>query len=322
MEIMRSTGQLAGNQTLQQITLPGTHDSGAYNLTHELAPDASGSEILDALIKIAEKLGVPIWEVITPWAKAQDRDFYEQFKAGIRYVDLRACWNGTEWRTFHFEMGLPIQVMLNDARKFLSESHGEILVLEISHFNGKPTPVDLARLVQQIESTLGPWLYPRTREFRDTYDEMIRQNFRAVVSVESDDAIRSHPLIWPGSAMRNSYANSDNTTIMIPYNERKVLEYNIGKFPKQLFKISWTLTPNAVTILSSLDPGRPRSLIELADKANVLLDDFGKQQKAKKLQLGNLFLVDHFETSDVINVVKVAMMSTALGREPHVLVEP
>ena len=45
MERMRSANFLAGNQTLQQITLPGTHDSGAYNLTRELAPDASGSEV-------------------------------------------------------------------------------------------------------------------------------------------------------------------------------------------------------------------------------------------------------------------------------------
>jgi hypothetical protein len=39
----------------------------------------------------------------------QDQTFYQQLEGGIRYVDLRSCWNGTTWRTFHFELGNTVQ---------------------------------------------------------------------------------------------------------------------------------------------------------------------------------------------------------------------
>jgi hypothetical protein len=34
-----------GNRTLAQVTLPGTHDSGAYNLTAMLEPGDSGDPV-------------------------------------------------------------------------------------------------------------------------------------------------------------------------------------------------------------------------------------------------------------------------------------
>src|SRR5690349_16685256 len=51
----RSMPRIA-NKTLQQITLPGTHDSGSYTVTDELCdvPDT-----IDILIKVADILGLP-----------------------------------------------------------------------------------------------------------------------------------------------------------------------------------------------------------------------------------------------------------------------
>ena len=48
-------------------------------------------------------------QIITPWSLAQNTTFFEQLAGGVRYVDLRSCWNGSEWRTFHFELGNTVQ---------------------------------------------------------------------------------------------------------------------------------------------------------------------------------------------------------------------
>jgi hypothetical protein len=91
--------------------------------------------------------------------------------------------------------------------------------------------------------------------------------------------------------MHNSYANSDNITVMLAYNDDRAKEYNSQTWPLQLYKISWTLTPGPLTILRSVEKGQPRSLLQLADVANAQLDKWVAAQKAKNYRLGNLFLV-------------------------------
>lgn len=83
-----------------------------------------------------------------------------------------------------------------------------------------------------VETTLQGLLYPSTNGFADTIGGMVAKGQRAVVSLDDQDAIVGHPLIWPvraphrfrfircmydlqGSTMHNSYANSDNVTTMV-----------------------------------------------------------------------------------------------------------
>ena len=42
---MASSFELLSNRTLRQITLPGTHDSGAYSLTTDLQPGDSAGPV-------------------------------------------------------------------------------------------------------------------------------------------------------------------------------------------------------------------------------------------------------------------------------------
>ena len=44
------------------------------------------AQVLDEIIKAAEALGVPINDIITPFALAQDQNLYEQLSGGIRWV--------------------------------------------------------------------------------------------------------------------------------------------------------------------------------------------------------------------------------------------
>jgi hypothetical protein len=90
-------------KTLGELVLPGTHDSGSFNLTKEVVEGVT-SEFYRDVIEIAEGLGVPIWDFTVPWALAQDYDVYMQLVGGIRYIDLRCGWDHItqQWRTFHF----------------------------------------------------------------------------------------------------------------------------------------------------------------------------------------------------------------------------
>jgi hypothetical protein len=91
-EWMGQMGPTFANRTLDRVLLPGTHDSGAFVLGTQLVPGAT-SDVLEEIIKarayyppvpccvacgshivcgqVAEELGIPIEDVITPWALAQ-----------------------------------------------------------------------------------------------------------------------------------------------------------------------------------------------------------------------------------------------------------
>ena len=90
------------NKTLLELTLPGTHDSGAYNLSHNIMP-GSEPHFEDVIIDVAQELGLPVDEVVILWSKAQPYNLYYQLLNGSRYIDMRCgLWNVTNsWHTYH-----------------------------------------------------------------------------------------------------------------------------------------------------------------------------------------------------------------------------
>ena len=142
-------------RTLLELTLPGTHDSGAYFLTPQLMPDARfPPSWAAAAIALAERLDVPVDRVITPWALTQTLDVAQQLSAGFRYVDIRAGWNGTAWCAHHAEVGVEIARVLRDVSDFLDEHPGEFVVAQVSHLDGDPGEARVRDLRTMIGETL------------------------------------------------------------------------------------------------------------------------------------------------------------------------
>jgi hypothetical protein len=308
--------RFAPGTTLQNVTLPGTHDSGAYNLSSEIAPGTMSPQ-LQALYELAEKLGVPIGkDVIQPWAKAQQRSLYEQMRGGIRYFDIRCCWDykSATWRTFHYAMGHAVlSVLLRDVHRFMQEHTGEIVVLEISHMQGNATLRNKLDLARDVQALFGAMLYPRTRGFTATLQQMVQSGERVLVSISDAAAIQNNTRFFFGDTIINTYANSDVLSTMMAYNNARVQDfvtqyYSAGGYANHLYKVSWTLTPSADTILGSLRPGAPRSLHQLSAIANKQLGAWAGtiQQRYKNAypRLGNIVIVDTFEESAVTRIVQ------------------
>lgn len=99
---MKKANAIIGNKTFHQLTLPGTHDSGTFNLTDYLIEIP---EYLIELIELADALDIPVIEIIKLWSYTQDKDYFEQFEAGIRYMDIRVCYDEGQWRNHHGPIG-------------------------------------------------------------------------------------------------------------------------------------------------------------------------------------------------------------------------
>jgi len=290
-------------KTLQQITLPGTHDSGSYNLTDDL----SGiPEWLEVMIKIADFLDIPVGKIIDGWGKSQTLNFFDQFSYGIRYVDVRVIYDSRRhiWRTHHgVILGSPLRELLEDTARFIKLNPKEVLVLELSH--GTETPGDsLQKYADLITTILGKHLCPPSLGFVPL-DEMVSRGYNVLLT----STIGPVPNAWDGDTIVNSYANSDKLSKMEAYNNQQVKWWSKQRGNiSGLFKMSWTLTPNVETIINMIFPGNPRTLIELASLANPALPGwFNNVTNFTYPILGNILIIDDAINSQILDVVKQAI---------------
>ncbi len=79
------------SKTLNEIALPGTHDSGAYALGDRKSPDLSTADWL-----IGRTLNVT-----KPWAITQRLDIKGQLDGGVRWLDMRTAWAGDDFYFYH-----------------------------------------------------------------------------------------------------------------------------------------------------------------------------------------------------------------------------
>lgn len=96
------------NIKLSELTIPGTHDSCAYQMT--------------GLLKVASAV-----------ARTQSWCLYDQMRAGIRYFDIRLRLYNNTLLCFHGPVDLnnSFDKILKDASKFLRENCSEVLIMEI-----------------------------------------------------------------------------------------------------------------------------------------------------------------------------------------------
>lgn len=95
--------QLA-RRSLLDVTLPGTHDSAAYKLSRRIMPGTLPLPLW-LVVQLAADAGISAADYVIHWALTQDASISEQLDAGIRFLDLRAGWNGTTWVTCHTAEG-------------------------------------------------------------------------------------------------------------------------------------------------------------------------------------------------------------------------
>ena len=331
-------------RTLHEVTLPGTHDSGAYWLTKRIIPDARFPPAwASAAIAAAERLGVPVDEIITAWALTQSADVGAQLRAGFRYLDLRAGWNGTTWCVHHAEVGVAMSVVVADLASFVKRHRGEFVVAQVSHLDGAPEKEKtrrVAALKASLKRALRGHLVPVRATgdgafaLNDTIGEMVARDERVLVvfgdgdyaaeDVRARDAAAADDddaFLWPPRTLHNGWANTDDPEALSRFATEQTIRFNAGGGgfgePGSLFKLSWTLTAQTATVLESVLPGRPKSLRELdAAGARPSLAPFAERVADAGCLASNILSVDFAVASDAVRAARLmnAMRRDELGK--------
>lgn len=76
-------------KTLDDITIPGTHDTGAYDMNSRIMP-GSLPETMIKMLEWLKRFHMAPSPFLIKWAETQRKTVTEQLNDGIRFLDLRA----------------------------------------------------------------------------------------------------------------------------------------------------------------------------------------------------------------------------------------
>jgi len=307
------------NRSLYEITLPGTHDSGAYMLYNSYLRGFVANWIENAM-ELAQLLHIDVYHIVKMWALSQASSpvgsVAGQLRAGARYIDLRCSWNGTDWITFHFEQGVLCSVLMRDISDFLEAFRGEIVYVEFgsesSPSKKEPDESTMKLLYDDIRDTLLPFHIPVNSDLHSlTVAQLVEANTRCLIASPHRPIEYENEIFVSDSIIHNSYADSDILSDMIAYNEDRVAEFREWKRAKnkQLFKISWTLTPGSRAVIESILPGKPHSLYELSQPAFQQTMAWAQAHEAETYpRFGQILISDFFCES---NIFEASVLSPA-----------
>lgn len=299
-----------GRLRLDQVTFPGTHDSGTWELGPDspIAPDADTQQFVLDLQKNfagdAERTAL-FNSVVAGWMKAQGRDFTKQLEFGIRYFDLRVYSHGGVLYLVHTMYQTKLESALADIGAFVSAHPSELVVLYFQHFYAM-SDSDHQQLIASLRSTFGDALMGSTTPLSVTVKALQDSRQRVMVVYGEDAYAGANADLWPAS------------TLDLPWPQGKETADEVLAFLQQelarphsdtrLFGLLGTITPDEKIVMEGLKSqfsgdtsDAPRTLEQLAATINQPFVDW-----LRTLSPGepvSFAIIDWYDRVDLIDVV-------------------
>ena len=254
-------GLLDGNTKLNGIIMPGSHDAGMSRTDHcgacgDLNPGIS---------------------------KTQELNILGQLEAGSRYFDIRVDYDHHELVTYHRTddsgcNGQPLAAVLDQSIEFIRSHPSETFILKFSHIRiNRHNEREIKDRIDQFLADIRfrPYVFTHSRYDVNLAEIALadcRGKFILVFDYSEHISARSGRFRYhdgdayagPNITVYDSYSKTTSLEKM-KHDQLAKLDQHGGLGKDYLFLLSWTLTPDAGTFLTS-------SVKELAEKANPELD--------------------------------------------------
>ncbi|WDV45751.1 hypothetical protein PV797_20000 [Clostridiaceae bacterium M8S5] len=213
---MGNSSDAIKNLALNKLSLPGTHDSGTYELfTDEIynVNDFTG---------IAPTIAGPI---IRAMAVTQNANIYTQLLEGNRYIDLRFAKDQKgRIRIVHTVFGNSATNVFEQIATFLNNNPNEVVIIDIQSINNL-NDSDQINLKATILNTIGKYLASRNSlSTKSTLNDFYKAGKNAVLLYTNSNIVDSEPLYW--------YRN--NSTILNPWYNTNDYNYLISQIDTSL----------------------------------------------------------------------------------------
>ncbi|PJZ25552.1 hypothetical protein CH352_17340 [Leptospira hartskeerlii] len=158
---MEEIGEDLKNVPLNELIIPGTHDSATSAIDTYSGFSEEVSPLLNALYALLGA-GAVVARIVAIWAKTQSVTIGKQLSSGIRYLDIRISKRkdrGGELWTTHTLWSCRFSEVLDDIGNFAAAHPKEILFLELGNFQGMQSE-DHDWLIQELKRRFGEKLIP------------------------------------------------------------------------------------------------------------------------------------------------------------------
>ena len=306
---------------LHKVRIPGTHDSGAYNLsTHRMG------DLPTWLRSIHEwSYGLvtrPVTGIMVGWGEAQGLDIYGQCRQGARYLDLRVVHDKGKYFTAHGMAGASFADILTQVAQFLDDHPKEVIICDFNHFHRFECAAHHHGFLDIVDQCLGRHAAPLALRRASssggtvTYRELLSAGRRAVCLYGGWDfqgvARRAVEIGCWGRSLHDLWSPWPKARSFSQLLERIVALDQDGAHALGFFVLQGVVTPDAPRIAKSLvlpDWDRPRSLRTLAKRVTPLIS---RLLVGGALRARCIVMLDFIEEADVEGMLLEAYGGTAL----------
>lgn len=275
---MEHYGNAIADKPLNQLILPGTHDSGTYQLTNEIAKNQDISDKINKLKYIG--VGFIVNSVIKKWSKTQDKNIYDQLKSGVRYLDLRlSYWDDkNDFYVTHGLFGPKFSDVAAQISRFLNENPKEILVIQIGDMNylgvESKAQSNQEKLIKFIESTFKGKLAQKSKiagpisMVRDFW----KNGYQIFLIYKDKEMSNQSDVLWHRkSVIDNYWPNVDNADQLKKKLDEHMNKRTANNNGEKFYVVQSQVTANNKTIENGLNPlsSKPKSLEDLAKIVNA-----------------------------------------------------
>jgi hypothetical protein len=216
------------HRKITDIVVPGTHNSATskINSNSEMSPD---TDTLPEWLFLLEETRT----IVAGYSKAQSKYVAEQLKSGIRYLDLRICFNSDDdelW-TCHGMYSDKLDDVIQEISDFVISHPKEIVILDFQKFyevgNDKH-----CLLITQLLDTFGDLIVPEPSvdKMNYTVGELWDEGKQVIILYRKDfvslDCTNNNQigLLWKGDFIRSPWPDKDNVTDLKDYLQNKINE--------------------------------------------------------------------------------------------------
>lgn len=300
---MTQMSDVLASKKPSNITLPGSHDTGTYGIT--VAGSTITPDLDPVLADFLKPLGTEANNILKRWAVSQFLDAKDQLKLGVRYFDIRVCKTDTgALYTCHALTGAGISEILTQVATFLAEPghEHEWVILDFNHIYGYQTGEPLSDLANLVSTTLGNALAtPVEFSTANTFSDFWKKNKQVIAFLSDPNYVGQYPnLFWSGQDIHSPWPNVQDLNSLTQAMNQNLTQREFPAF----FVLQSQETPSTDTIIKSLEPNQPNSLLGLTGTYKNGVQQWLNDNKSLVQQQGNIIIEDFTNGLDLTNLSK------------------
>ncbi len=282
---MESIYSSKSSTPLNEIIIPGTHDSGTYDITSssDFEPDTPWFFLFAP-------------GVVAAFAKSQAHDIGQQLDNGVRYIDLRLDWHDNDIWIVHSMYSDKLSNILDDVKSFAQSHSKEIIILD---FNSLVDSGHYDELDVMLQSKIGSLLIDNSSYSADSSIGDLWNSGGNIIALMKKSAMAdlNNDYWYRSDELESDWANSDNAVTVKSHVSNAISSRNMNK----LTVAQTVLTPNDDTIIESLyNPFAPQSLESLNEPMVSDVPDWTIDWHCDGIN-PNIIMTDFYNTGDIVS---------------------